>query len=116
MRHNIAVLSWICTFKLSTNVAMPERNRSHGSVVIMFKVVQVAQHDTMEACGSESERVDNGLNRIYQKDMVITQFAFVGYVLVMPKTVGLAHATPEDQLGFHHFWRVTGYLLGISDR
>ena len=62
------------------------------------------------------KRVNDGLNRIYQKDMVITQFAFVGYMLVLPKTLGLAHATPEDQLGFHHFWRVIGHLLGISDR
>ena len=62
------------------------------------------------------KRVKNGLNGIYQKDMAITQFAFVGYVLVCSKTVGLAHATPEDQLGFNHFWRVTGHLLGITDR
>lgn len=62
------------------------------------------------------KRVKDGLNSIYQKDMAITQFAFVGYVLVLPKTLGLAHATAEDQLGFHHFWRVSAHLLGISDR
>ncbi|XP_031832509.1 uncharacterized protein LOC116426939 [Nomia melanderi] len=61
-------------------------------------------------------RVKQGLNAIYQKDMAITQFGFMGYILTCPDRVGLAHASKEDMIAFNHFWRVTGHLLGISDR
>lgn len=61
-------------------------------------------------------RMKEGLNAIYQKDMVITQFGFIGIAMVAPHRVGLAHSTLEEQTGYNHFWRVTGHLLGISDR
>lgn len=61
-------------------------------------------------------REKQGLNSIYQKDMVITQFAFIGFTLIAPHRVGLAHITLEEQSAFNHLWRVTGHLLGISDR
>ncbi|KOC68374.1 hypothetical protein WH47_03532 [Habropoda laboriosa] len=58
----------------------------------------------------------DGHHGIYQKDMVITQFGFIGYVFICPEKVGLAHTTYEQKMGFNHFWRVTGHLLGITDR
>ncbi|XP_076298012.1 uncharacterized protein LOC143217515 [Lasioglossum baleicum] len=61
-------------------------------------------------------RMKEGLNAIYQKDMSITQFGFIGFVLVTPHRVGLAHSTLKEKTGYNHFWRVTGHLLGISDR
>ncbi|KZC03996.1 hypothetical protein WN55_01257 [Dufourea novaeangliae] len=61
-------------------------------------------------------RVKQGLNAIYQKDMSITQFGFMGFVLVYPEKMGLALTTLEEREGFNHFWRVTAHLLGISDR
>lgn len=60
-------------------------------------------------------RIAEGLHGIYQKDMAITQFGFIGYVFVCPERVGLAHTTAEETEGFNHFWRVTGHLLGIKD-
>ncbi|XP_078049052.1 uncharacterized protein LOC144476233 isoform X2 [Augochlora pura] len=61
-------------------------------------------------------RVKQGLNAIYQKDMAITQFAFMGSMFIAPHRVGLAHCTLEELSAFNHMWRVTGHLLGISDR
>lgn len=61
-------------------------------------------------------RVKQKLHGIYQKDMVITQFGFLGYTFLCPEKVGVAHATTEEMDGYRHFWRVVGHLLGIPDR
>lgn len=47
--------------------------------------------------------------------MAFTQFAFMGYVLIKPKSIGLRNK-PEEEEAFIHFWRVIGYMLGIPDR
>ena len=52
---------------------------------------------------------------ISQKDMVLTQFGFIGYVLTSPRLFGLSDSLDERQ-GITHFWRVIGHLLGIPDR
>ncbi|XP_015433009.1 PREDICTED: uncharacterized protein LOC107189089 [Dufourea novaeangliae] len=62
------------------------------------------------------KRVKEGLNAIYQKDMVLTQFGFMSLTLMNPEKMGLALTTIEEREGFNHFWRVTAYLLGIPDR
>ena len=56
-----------------------------------------------------------GVGEIYQKDMVLTQFGFVGYILTTPKSFGL-DITLEEEEAFNHFWRVNGYMLGITDK
>lgn len=56
-----------------------------------------------------------GIGGIYQKDMVLTQFGFLGYTILTPETFGL-RITPEDAKALNHFWRVTGYMLGIPDQ
>ncbi|XP_017761137.1 PREDICTED: uncharacterized protein LOC108551475 isoform X1 [Eufriesea mexicana] len=61
-------------------------------------------------------RVEQGLHGIYQKDMAITQFGFIGFIFICPERVGLVYGTREEKEGFNHFWQVTGHLLGISDR
>lgn len=57
-----------------------------------------------------------GLHRISQKDMVLTQFGFMGFQLTREKIFGVYNATPEDWEAFIHIWRVVGQLLGIEDR
>ncbi|KXJ78460.1 hypothetical protein RP20_CCG004567 [Aedes albopictus] len=52
---------------------------------------------------------------ISQRDMVIVQFSFVGYVVLSPRMLGIQYNT-EDMEAFVHFWRVMGYMLGIEDR
>ncbi|XP_036140144.1 uncharacterized protein LOC105831804 [Monomorium pharaonis] len=56
-----------------------------------------------------------GIGEISQRDMVLTQYAFVGFVLITPKNFGLSNTLEEDE-AFYHFWRVNGYMLGIFDR
>lgn len=47
--------------------------------------------------------------------MAITQFGFMGFVLVRHKKLGVRH-NQEDIDAFVHFWRVIGHMLGIEDR
>ncbi|KYN07607.1 hypothetical protein ALC62_01427, partial [Cyphomyrmex costatus] len=56
-----------------------------------------------------------GIGEIYQRDMVLTQYAFLGYVFMVPRNLGLK-TTPEEDEAFNHFWRVNGYMLGITDK
>jgi hypothetical protein len=56
-----------------------------------------------------------GFGPISQLDMVLTQFAFMGFGLLVPEKLGLS-GSPEEQEGFIHFWRTVGHLLGIEDR
>ncbi|XP_043511127.1 uncharacterized protein LOC122529255 [Frieseomelitta varia] len=61
-------------------------------------------------------RVSRGLHGIYQKDMAITQFGFLGYIFVCPEKLGLARSTYEEMKGYNHLWQVIGHLLDIDDR
>jgi hypothetical protein len=47
--------------------------------------------------------------------MVLTQFGFMGFGLLVPEKLGL-NGSSEEQEGFIHFWRTVGHLLGIEDR
>ncbi|GFY43238.1 DUF2236 domain-containing protein [Trichonephila inaurata madagascariensis] len=52
---------------------------------------------------------------VSQYDMALTQFAFVGLIILHPKHVGL-HCSREDLECLIHFWRGIGYMLGVEDR
>ncbi|XP_053695945.1 uncharacterized protein LOC128743407 [Sabethes cyaneus] len=52
---------------------------------------------------------------ISQKDMAVTQFGFVGYIVLGHKKLGIKYRT-EDMEAMVHFWRVIGYMIGIQDR
>ncbi|XP_071554093.1 uncharacterized protein [Temnothorax nylanderi] len=56
-----------------------------------------------------------GHGEITQRDMVLTQYGFVGFIYNAPKNFGLSNTLEEDE-AFNHFWRVNAYMLGISDR
>jgi len=47
--------------------------------------------------------------------MAITQFAFIGYALMNPKSIGLC-IKPQEEEALNHFWRVIGHMLEIPDR
>ncbi|XP_018304332.1 uncharacterized protein [Mycetomoellerius zeteki] len=65
---------------------------------------------------TSSRRSENaGIGGIYKRDMAITQFAFIGYVLMDPKSIGLC-IKPQEEEAFNHFWRVIGHMLEIPDR
>ncbi|XP_003739659.2 uncharacterized protein LOC100904841 [Galendromus occidentalis] len=53
---------------------------------------------------------------ISQYDMALTQFAFIGMMIIHPEVLGFSHLSEEDRLAICHFWRCIGHLLGISDQ
>lgn len=54
-----------------------------------------------------------GAGRITQKDMAITQFSFIGFLILGLERIHLNDI--EFFESFTHVWRVLGYLLGIKD-
>ncbi|XP_039314516.1 uncharacterized protein LOC105204899 [Solenopsis invicta] len=50
-----------------------------------------------------------------QYDMILTQFGFIGYILVSQEYLGIK-TTSEEMEGVVHIWRVIGSMLGIEDR
>lgn len=59
--------------------------------------------------------LDSNEGGILQKDMVLTQFGFIGYILIVPEVIALTNKK-EEREAINHFWRVVGHLLGIPDR
>lgn len=54
---------------------------------------------------------------ISEYDIMITQFAFIGFIVTNAKNMGLiADFSERDLDSLLHFWRVIGYYLGASDR
>lgn len=53
--------------------------------------------------------------KLSQYDMLITQFAFIGFVILMPKKFGIVWTT-EETVSVLHFWRLIGYLLGVEEK
>ncbi|KAJ6223328.1 hypothetical protein RDWZM_001873 [Blomia tropicalis] len=49
-----------------------------------------------------------------QRDMTLTQFAFIGLIVMYPKEMGFSSRT-EDLDRLIYFWRCIGYMLGIDD-
>ncbi|KAI1302307.1 hypothetical protein HDE_02536 [Halotydeus destructor] len=52
---------------------------------------------------------------ISQYDMLITQFAFIGFAILKPEKFGIS-LTSEDFDCVIHYWRCIGYLLGMDDK
>ncbi|XP_055599490.1 uncharacterized protein LOC129748775 isoform X2 [Uranotaenia lowii] len=52
---------------------------------------------------------------ISQKDMAVTQFGFVGYIVLAHRGLGIVY-DKQDMEAIVHFWRVIGYMIGIEDR
>ena len=50
-----------------------------------------------------------------QKEMTLTQFAFIGWIVLFDKEFGFHHSKEELET-LIHFWRSVGYLLGIEDK
>ncbi|XP_011874937.1 PREDICTED: uncharacterized protein LOC105565937 [Vollenhovia emeryi] len=64
--------------------------------------------------GSKKAKIA-GIGEITQRDMVLTQFAFLGYFFLFSEHFGVCNTLEEDE-ALNHFWRVNGYMLGIPDR
>lgn len=55
------------------------------------------------------------LGFINQRDMAITQFGFMGFLLLRHQRLGI-NCKPDDLDAIVHMWRVLGYMLGIEDQ
>ena len=51
-----------------------------------------------------------------QTDMVLTQWFFVGLIVLHPEKFGLAHLSDDELECFLHFWRSVGHRIGIAER
>lgn len=57
-----------------------------------------------------------GLGSVTQKDLALTQFGFMGFILIRPKHLGIQCDNKEDREAFVHVWRTVGYMMGLEDR
>jgi len=54
---------------------------------------------------------------VSQLDMAVTQYAFVGFIVMFPTVFGIWGTENQKGLqGFQHLWAVLGHLLGIEDK
>lgn len=53
---------------------------------------------------------------VSQYDMVITQWAFYGLLLMFPEDCALYHVTEEEIYEIVYSWRVISHFIGIDDR
>ncbi|KAI4466658.1 ER-bound oxygenase [Holotrichia oblita] len=53
---------------------------------------------------------------ISQKNMALTQFGFMGFIVWKTEFVGVYGAEREELEAFIHVWRVIGNIMGIEDR
>lgn len=64
---------------------------------------------------SEMHGHDNGAH-LSQYDIMITQFAFIGFIVTKANNMGLLDDFNQKDLeSLLHFWRVIGFYLGASD-
>lgn len=62
--------------------------------------------------GRSSPNRPKGIN---QTEMAITQWSFVGMLILYPQSFGIHDAKDEELEGFCHLWRSLGYQLGMED-
>ncbi|XP_068623747.1 uncharacterized protein [Battus philenor] len=57
-----------------------------------------------------------GQGIINQRDLVLTQFGFVGLTVLKPEKFGIQTLEKTDWEAYNQFWRVIGFMIGIEDR
>ncbi|XP_046605771.1 uncharacterized protein LOC124298156 [Neodiprion virginianus] len=66
-------------------------------------------------CLANRRALRDGIGGITHRDMALTQYGMIGYVLLEPESLGLTN-TKDQREGINHVLRVVGHMLGISDR
>lgn len=86
------------------------------SLLLLFRTQKSVTivHGLHCAASRKSEKSGLGL-RVSQRDMVLTQFGFIGLLLLKKKQLAII-GTEEDEVAIVHFWRTMGYMLGIQDK
>lgn len=66
---------------------------------------------------SPGSRPSNGSVHISEYDIMLTQFAFIGFIVINGDKMGfLDDFSKHDLNSLLHFWRLIGYYLGASDK
>lgn len=65
-------------------------------------------------CSASRSAMNMNVGMISQKDMVITQYGFIGFSMLSCKETGI-QGSRSDLEDYCHFWRVLGHLIGIQD-
>lgn len=73
------------------------------------RVAQLMNSRTSEETGKEKLWLN-------QYDFVMTQWAFIGPVILFQNDCGLHPATDEEIKNLNYLWRVIGYCMGIEDQ
>ncbi|XP_022699955.1 uncharacterized protein LOC111266604 isoform X1 [Varroa jacobsoni] len=78
---------------------------------------------SQDVCESGGGKMNNRSNLeadpevwISQWDMAMTQFAFLGMMILHPNVLGFSHLSRQDKEAVAHCWRCIGYQLGIDDK
>ncbi|XP_015905871.2 uncharacterized protein [Parasteatoda tepidariorum] len=66
--------------------------------------------------GKKMSALNDGIVYVSQWDMAVTQWAFVGPMVLFRSRVGIHGCSEEDYDALIHFWRAIGFLLGIEDQ
>lgn len=83
-----------------------------------LRAVRALHQNVLKLMNTKTGRVIGKDKNIWvsQYDMALTQWAFIGILILYPKECGLHPATKQELEELIHFWRVMGYLNGIEDR
>lgn len=90
--------------------------RMHSNVASRMNPPRPGNHNNHQSSDNQYTPPTND-RQIYlsQYDMALTQFGFIGMIILHPKQVGFPDNS-KDLIGLIHFWRCVGYLLGLDDR
>lgn len=97
----------------------------HNKVSSNFNNKTDPKQHSQETAGSEVAETTELLRKepeeervhISQYDIMLTQFAFIGFIVTNANKMGLlSDYSQRDMDSLIHFWRVIGYYLGASDK
>ena len=97
-----------------------ECNNNNNSHKLLVKAVRSDLESTFP--GTQGSRVTltghepgQQMPVISQLDMAVTQFCFMGFISLFPKSFGIHGRDNRGLEGFVHVWALIGYHLGIED-
>lgn len=100
----------------TTDIFDPETEgyKSLASVRSMHRHINKVMNVTAEKYAKPTKITPNVW--VSQYDMVVTQWAFYGLMIMYPKACGLYHVTDDELYEVVYCWRVISYFIGIDDR
>lgn len=89
-----------------------ENSEAHRSLLIVR-----GMHNSVSSRFNTQTGISKDRVHISEYDVMITQFAFVGFIITNANKVGLiGDFSQKDLNSLLHFWRLVGYYLGASDK